>query len=102
MSSLVDEPPKKKARVKSKVDFVFPLSYFTLQFKIQNSEAGKPQEKSKRPKQSSHTLSKDEETVKRLKVPFPKFVGLYTPLIHLISPVPRGGVWGAKAVDARA
>ncbi|KAH9986655.1 hypothetical protein BJV74DRAFT_885881 [Russula compacta] len=50
MSSLADEPPKKKARGKPK-----------------NSEAGKPQEKLKRPKPSSHTLSKDEETVKRLK-----------------------------------
>ncbi|KAI0281149.1 hypothetical protein BGY98DRAFT_1095093 [Russula aff. rugulosa BPL654] len=50
LSSLVDEPSKKKARGKSK-----------------SSEAGKPPVKSKRSKQTSHTLSKDEETIKRLK-----------------------------------
>jgi len=50
LSSLVDEPPKKKARGKSK-----------------NSEAGKPRTMSKRPKQPSQTLSKDEDTIKRLK-----------------------------------
>jgi len=50
LSSLVDEPSKKKARGKSK-----------------NSEAGKPPVKSRRPKQTSHTLSKDEETIKRMK-----------------------------------
>lgn len=50
LSSLVDEPSKKKARGKPK-----------------NSEAGKPPVKSKRSKQTSHMLSKDEETIKRLK-----------------------------------
>jgi len=50
MSSLVDEPPKKKGRGKSKI-----------------SEATKPEAKSKRSKQSSQPLSKDEETIKRLK-----------------------------------
>ncbi|KAI9456107.1 hypothetical protein F5148DRAFT_1324351 [Russula earlei] len=33
----------------------------------ENSEAEKPRAKLKRPKQISHTLSKDEETIKRLK-----------------------------------
>ena len=78
MSSLVDEPPKKKARAKSKVDPAFPLRHFTMSqpyipILTQNSEAGKS---SKRPKPSSHILSKDEETIKRLKVPIPDFVGL--------------------------
>jgi len=50
LSSLVDEPSKKKVRGKPK-----------------NTEAGKPPVKSKRSKQTSHTLSKDEETIKRLK-----------------------------------
>jgi len=48
--SPVDEPPKKKARSKSK-----------------NSEAEKSGGKSKRSKQSNNVLSKDEETIKRLK-----------------------------------
>ncbi|KAI0246896.1 hypothetical protein BJV78DRAFT_1285976 [Lactifluus subvellereus] len=52
MSSLVDEPPKKKGRGKSK---------------IQTPEAAKPEAKSKRSKQPSQPLSKDEETIKRLK-----------------------------------
>ncbi|KAI0296559.1 hypothetical protein B0F90DRAFT_1811298 [Multifurca ochricompacta] len=52
MSSLVDEPPKKKGRGKSK-----------------NSESGKVQAKAKtkRSKNSTQPLSKDEETIKRLK-----------------------------------
>jgi hypothetical protein len=76
LSSLVDEPSKKKARVKSKVNplILLPCSNPTL-YQIQNSEAGKPRVKSKRPKQISHTLSKDEETIKRLKVPILAFVG---------------------------
>jgi len=52
LSSLVDEPSKKKARGKPK---------------IQNSEAGNQPVKPNRSKQTSHTLSKDEETIKRLK-----------------------------------
>ncbi|KAH9968415.1 hypothetical protein BGW80DRAFT_1338390, partial [Lactifluus volemus] len=50
MSSLVDEPPVKKGRGKSKT-----------------SEIVKPETKSKRSRQSSQILSKDEETIKRLK-----------------------------------
>ncbi len=37
--------------------------------------------KSKRSKQTSHTLSKDEESIKRLKVPILSFVGLRTCLL---------------------
>ena len=81
LSSLVDEPSKKKARGKSKVNSFRPLcraliSPPNLTFaKIQNSEVGKPRVKSKRPKQISQTLSKDDETIKRLKVPIFDFVG---------------------------
>ncbi|KAI0287352.1 hypothetical protein BC826DRAFT_55583 [Russula brevipes] len=50
MSSLEDELPKKKARGKTK-----------------SLETGKPRAQSKRSKQSSHGLSRDEETIKRLK-----------------------------------
>jgi len=71
LSSLVDEPSKKKARGKSKVNFLIPLYHTPIlpYVEIQSSEAGKPPVKSKRSKQTSHTLSKDEETIKRLKVP---------------------------------
>ena len=81
LSSLVDEPSKKKARGKSKVNSFLPLfraliSPSNLTYaKIQNSEVGKPRVKSKRPKQISQTLSKDDETIKRLKVPIFDFVG---------------------------
>ena len=104
MSSLVDEPPKKKVRAKSKVDPAFPLRRFAvfqpyIPILTQNSEAGKS---SKRPKPSSHILSKDEETIKRLKVLISSFVGLvhasYS-LDHLTFLVPRRSMWRAKAVD---
>ena len=82
LSSLVDEPSKKKARGKSKVNPLIPLCHaLTLPFvNIQNSETGKSLVKSKRPKQSSHTLSKEDETIKRLKVPVFCF-GIYTRLL---------------------
>ena len=74
LSSLVDEPSKKKARGKSKVNLLFPLYHALIPpyIKIQNSEAGKSRAKSKR---TSNTLSKDDETIKRLKVPILDFVG---------------------------
>jgi hypothetical protein len=74
----VDEPSKKKARGKPKVNPLLTFYHIpNLPYvKIQNSEAGKPPVKSKRfkQKQTSHTLSKDEETIKRLKVPILGFM----------------------------
>ncbi len=77
LSSLVDEPSKKKFRGKSKVNPLIPLCRIPiLQYEtLQISEAGKLQVKSKRSKQTPHTLSKDEETIKRLKVPILDFMG---------------------------
>lgn len=78
LSSLVDEPTKKKARGKSKANPIIPLYHtpFLPYVKFQNSEAGRPPVKSKRSKQTSHAFSKDEETIKRLKVPILGFMGL--------------------------
>jgi hypothetical protein len=74
LSSLVDEPSKKRARGKSKVNLLFPLCHAPISpyIKIQKSEDGKPRAKSKR---TSNALSKDDETIKRLKVPILDFVG---------------------------
>lgn len=82
LSSLVDEPSKKKARGKPKVNslvlFTVLQTYRTPNLpyvKIQNSETGKQPVKPKRSKQTSHALSKDEEAIKRLKVPILGFMG---------------------------
>jgi hypothetical protein len=99
LSVLIDEPPKRSKKSKTK-DKVRTTAMTASRISLTTpQEKGKAAANEKKQKKSSVELSKDEETIKRLKVSFIYSDSpIYRTLTQTIVPVTRSRMWGPQSM----